>query len=174
MKKSKKNQKSEVSRIVEYMISGGAYFWSGYLVFFAIDKGLGLSFFWAKSVSTLTGWLVNYGLQRYWVFRNPQLAKHKTEVTARYIFITLVDFVLDYFIVYWLKMLGITPYIGQFASAGFFTVWNYLWYRFWVFPDKFDKATYKRTKQTVPRVIAHRAHGHSAYRVSKNGKPKHA
>lgn len=157
----KKNKKlGEVRRITEYLISGGAYFWSGYLIFFAIDKGLEGSFFWAKSVSTLGGWAVNYVLQRYWVFKNPHLRKHQTEVTGRYAVITIVDFVLDYMIVYGLKQFGITPYLGQFVSSGFFTVWNYLWYKYWVFPDKFAK---KRAYVTVPRVVVHRAHGHTAY-----------
>lgn len=158
----KKKQRKELVRITEYMISGGAYFWSGYAMFFVIDKGLGLSFFWAKSISTLTGWTVNFLLQRYWVFKNPELKKHQTEVTGRYMFITIVDFILDYLIVYALFTVGITPYIGQFISAGFFTVWNYLWYKYWVFPEKFAKK--KRVRQTPARVVAHRAHGHSAYR----------
>ncbi|MDB5163567.1 MAG: hypothetical protein JWS12_184 [Candidatus Saccharibacteria bacterium] len=163
MKKLKKNQRREVTRFVEYMISGGAYFWSGYLTFFVIDKGLHGSFFWAKSVATLLGWTVNYLLQRFWVFRNPQLRKHQTQVTGRYITITLVDFVLDYLIVYGLKQAGVTPYIGQFVSSGFFTVWNYLWYKLWVFPEKFAKKNKGHTG--VIKVIAHRAHGHSAYRI---------
>ena len=158
-----KKEKREIRRFTEYMISGGAYFWSGYLVFFFIDKGLGAAFFWAKSISTLAGWTVNYILQRYWVFRNPELAKHKTQVTGRYIFITLLDFVLDYFIVYGLKSIGITPYIGQFVSSAFFTVWNYFWYKFWVFPEKFKKKKAVRRRQSAPRVLAHRAHGHGAY-----------
>lgn len=167
MPRRKRTQKSEATRIVEYMVSGGAYFWSGYGMFFVIDKIIGASFFWAKSVSTLTGWTVNFVLQRYWAFNNPALKKHQTEVTSRYIIITLVDFVLDFLIVLGLTKVSVfgfhvNPYIGQFVSAGFFTVWNYLWYRFWVFPDTF--ASSPRVKQTVPRVVAHRAHGHSAYR----------
>lgn len=165
MSKAKKKT-SEVKRFTEYMISGGAYFWSGYAVFFFIDKGLGLAFFWAKSVSTLVGWTVNFLLQRYWVFKNPQLAKHQTEVTGRYMVITLIDFVLDYFLVYGLKVFGITPYVGQFISAGFFTVWNYLWYKYWVFPEKFNKKT-RKVRHTPVRVAAHRAHGPSAYRVPR-------
>jgi putative flippase GtrA len=161
----KKKQRKEVKRITEYMISGGAYFWSGYLVFFIIDKGLKGSFFWAKSVSTVAGWTVNYLLQRYWVFRNPQLKKHQTEVTGRYMAITLVDFVLDYLIVFSLKAAGITPYIGQFVSSGFFTVWNYLWYKYWVFPEKFAKHPKARTG--IIKVVAHRPHGHSAYRTAR-------
>lgn len=159
---AKKKKKNEITRIVEYMISGGAYFWSGYATFGFIDKVLGGSFFWAKSISTLVGWTVNFLLQRYWVFKNPKLAKHQTEVTGRYMIITLVDFVLDFLIVFYLKQMGITPYIGQFVSAGFFTVWNYIWYKYWVFPDKFKSQTKRR--QTIPRIVAHRAHGHSAYR----------
>lgn len=161
----KKKKKNEIRRFTEYMISGGAYFWSGYGTFWFIDKILGGSFFWAKSVSTLVGWTVNYLLQRYWVFKNPKLAKHQTEVTSRYVIITLTDFVLDYLIVYGLKEAGITPYIGQFIAAGFFTIWNYFWYKYWVFPEKFAKLPKKR--QTVPRITAHRAHGHTAYRRPK-------
>jgi hypothetical protein len=40
---------------------------------------------------------------------------------------------IDYGIVGGLERIGITPYIGLFVAAGFFTAWNYLWYRFWVF-----------------------------------------
>lgn len=157
----RRKQRKEITRAVEYIISGGAYFWSGYAAFFVGDKVLHLNLWWAKLAANIFGWTVNYLLQRYWVFRNPQLAKHKTEVTGRYIIITLVDFVLDYLIVASLKSAGLTPYIGQFVSSGFFTFWNYVWYRFWVFPQKF--ATNKRTRITVTRVVAHRPHGHSAY-----------
>lgn len=163
MKKLKKTRRREITRFAEYLISGGAYFWSGYLMFFALDKGLRTNFFWSKSVATLFGWTVNYILQRFWVFKNPTLKKHETEVTGRYIFITLVDFVLDYLIVYGLKAVGISPYIGQFVSSGFFTAWNYLWYRFWVFPEKFVNRP--KTKIGIVKVVAHRPHGHSAYRV---------
>jgi putative flippase GtrA len=163
MVKLKKGQDQEVRRITGYLVSGGAYFWSGYLIFFTIDKGLHGSFFWAKSVSTLAGWTINYLLQRYWVFKNPALAKHQTQVSGRYAFITIVDFILDYLIVLGLKTIGLTPYLGQFASAGFFTVWNYLWYKYWVFPEKFVKK--KSVRLTVPKVFARKPHGHSAYRV---------
>lgn len=141
-KKIKKKQRVEAIRIVEYMVSGGAYFWTGYLVFFVCDQLLGLNLWWAKLAANLSGWTINYLLQRYWVFNNKRLAKHQTEVTQRYIAITAVNFVLDYLIVAGLKSVGLTPYLGQFVSAGFFTVWNYLWYKFWVFPS--HKHNHKR------------------------------
>lgn len=136
MAQRKKKNQQEVKRIVKYLISGGAYFWSGYAMFFVCDRLLGMDLWWAKLVANLTGWSVNYVLQRYWAFNNPQLKSLRTQVTTRYIIITAVNFVLDYLIVSSLKALGLTPYLGQFVSAGFFTVWNYLWYKFWVFPQE--------------------------------------
>lgn len=135
----KNKDQREVKRITAYLVSGGAYFWAGYLMFFVLDKGLGWTLWWAKLFANITGWLVNYVLQRYWVFNNPKLAKHQTEVTSRYMTITLVNFLIDYLIVSVLKGAGLTPYLGQFVASGFFTVWNYLWYKHWVFPEKYPR-----------------------------------
>ena len=160
MSKRKQNNRKELIRVVEYMISGGAYFWTGYGVFFVADKVFHLNLWWAKLAANIIGWIVNYILQRYWVFQNSKLNKQTTKVTTRYAVITLVDFVIDYYIVLGLKNAGITPYIGQFASSAFFTVWNYFWYRFWVFPEALKQ---KHIKISVPKVVAHRAHGPIAY-----------
>lgn len=139
MPRLKKKQAREVKRITEYLVSGGAYFWTGYATFFVCDQILHLNLWWAKLLANVVGWIVNYLLQRYWVFNNPKLAKHQLDVTRRYIIITLVDFLLDYVIVSSLKSIGISPYIGQFISSAFFTFWNYIWYRWWVFPDKYPR-----------------------------------
>ena len=154
------NQRRLVIQFVEYMVSGGIYFWVGYGLLDYFYYALHWNLWWSTIVSNVVGWTVNYALQRYWVFKNSQLKAHQTQVTARYIFITLVDFVLNYLILYGLRGIGITPAIGQFISSAFFTVWNYLWYRFWVFPE--HMAGHKTTI-TPARVVAHRAHGHSAY-----------
>lgn len=159
-KTKKRNLKLQ---FVEYLVSGGVYFWAGYALFAYLWSVLHWSLWWATITSNVFGWTVNFILQRFWVFNNKALKGHKTDVTARYIFITLVDFILNYFILYGLRQIGITPYIGQFISAGFFTIWNYLWYRFWVFPEKLAK---KKVVVTPARVIAHRAQGHSAYHRS--------
>lgn len=156
----KSPKRKSILQFVEYMISGGAYFWVGYGAFAYFWSVLHWSLWWATITSNVIGWSVNYILQRFWVFNNKSLKGHQTQVTSRYITITLVDFVLNYFILYGLRQVGISPYIGQFISSGFFTIWNYLWYKYWVFPQKFVK---KKTVVTPARVIAHRAHGHSAY-----------
>jgi len=142
-----KSRKKLLIQIVEYMISGGAYFWTGYLVFFIADQIFGLNLWWAKLLANVVGWIVNFVLQRYWVFKNPQLKGHLGKTSGRYIFITLVNFLIDYLIVAGLQKIGISPYIGQFISAGFFTFWNYFWYRFWVFPEQHKKGVKPRRKR---------------------------
>ncbi|MBI1952183.1 GtrA family protein [Candidatus Saccharibacteria bacterium] len=134
MKKINSRQRRLTIQAAEYLVSGGAYFWSGYALFAYLWSSLHWSLWWAKLAANIFGWTINFLLQRYWVFKNPQLKGHLGKVTRRYTFITLVDFVMDYFIVYGLKQAGLTPYLGQFVSAGFFTIWNYIWYRWWVFP----------------------------------------
>jgi putative flippase GtrA len=105
--------------------------------------------------SNLVGWTVNYLLQRFWVFRNPDLKDQFAQTSTRYIIITLVNFGLDYLIVAGLQKLGLTPYIGQFVSSAFFTGWNYVWYRFWVFPEKKHPATRKpRARKVVHHVTS--------------------
>lgn len=131
-------------------------------MFFVLDKGFGLSLWWAKLIANITGWLVNYLLQRYWVFKSDTNNKRQIEVTARYITITLIDFVLDYLIVALLKYIGVTPYIGQFVSSGFFTFWNYLWYKYWVFPDVPTRQ--KSIHKKPAHVFAHRSLGHQIVR----------
>ncbi len=138
-KRLKKRQRFELKQLIDYLISGGAYFVTGYIAFFVLYQVLHWNLFWSKITADVIGWVVNYLLQRYWVFDNAKLDKHKVQVTDRYIIITLVDFGLDYLIVWYLKSIGLTPYLGQFVSAGFFTFWNYFWYRWWVFPEQYPR-----------------------------------
>lgn len=163
MKKLRKSQKRELVRVGEYLISGGAFFWSGYGVLILMREVMGLSLLLSTIVSYTIGWTVNYVLQRYWVFSNPKLKKQNLQVTGRYLFISFVNLIINYLILNSLENIGISVYIGQFVSAGFFTVWNYVIYKFWVFytprrrrrksPASASKTT--KTKKHIPRYHNH-------------------
>lgn len=126
-------QRATLIQVLKYLVGGGAYFWSGYLAFAFLWSGLHWRLWWAKLAANCIGWSINFGLQRFWAFRASETPTQSVYTLARYIFITAVDFVLDYCIVAGLQHVGVTPYIGQFVSAGFMTVWNYYWYKYWVF-----------------------------------------
>lgn len=160
MAKKSKTHRSVVVQFVEYMVSGGVYFWVGYGLLLYLYHGLHWSLWWSTILSNVVGWATNFILQRFWVFNNQSLKKHQTQVTGRYIFITLVDFVLNYFILKALIAVNIQPQFGQFISSAFFTLWNWFWYKLWVFPSHMKK---HKTIVTPARVVAHRAHGHVGY-----------
>ncbi len=133
--KNSQRIKKEVKRFIKYMIGGGIYFWLGYGIFALGYSVFHWSWFPAKILADLVGWTSNYFIQRYWAFSD-QVHLSELQHVGRYITIESVGFVMDYLIIWWLVSIGITPYIGFFISSGFFTVWSYLWYKYWVFSKK--------------------------------------
>jgi len=127
-------------QFLEYMVGGGVYFWSGYVVFAFGYSVLQWDWLWAKMLADAIAWTLNFLIQRYWAFNDPRLKHKAIRISERYIAITALNFLLDYLIIWSLKSVGVTPYFGFFISASFFTVWNYLWYKFWVFsPNQTSK-----------------------------------
>jgi len=137
VKKTKKH--SELKRIAQYLVSGGAYFWTAYLLIVFLTPVIGL--WWANLLGNGVGVTLNFVLQRYWVFTGSK-ARPTTSVTGKYVVYTGCNFLLSYLILRSLQAVGIPVAIGQFISAGFFTVWNYFWYKHWVFADKPKKSAH--------------------------------
>lgn len=126
----RRKQQKELTRIAEYLVTGGAYFWSGYFIIVFSEPIIGL--WWANLIGNGVGVTVNFLLSRYWVF-NGSKDKQIARVTAKYLWLTGLNFLLNYYILKALQNVGIQVAIGQFIAAGFFTIWNYLWYSLWVF-----------------------------------------
>lgn len=120
----------------KYLAGGSVYFWSGYAVFALCYSGLQWGWLPAKIAADAIGWSLNYLIQRYWAFASDRLKLSEMQHVGRYLFIETIGFTLDYGIIGGLNAIGITPYIGFFISAGFFTVWSFLWYKYWVFPEQ--------------------------------------
>ena len=129
---SKKTKKSLI-QIAEYLVAGGAHFWSGYFIIVFLTPIIGL--WWANLLGNAVGVSVNFILERYWVFPNSK-QRHVTEVSGRFLVFTACNFIINYFILRGLQTAGIPVAIGQFIASGFFTVWNYPWYKYWVFKGK--------------------------------------
>jgi putative flippase GtrA len=131
-----------IKQFIKYMIGGGVYFWSGYAVFALCYSGFQWDWFPAKIVADIIGWTLGFFVQRYWAFHHPALSGKIVRISGKYVIVNTVNFIIDYLIVWGLVAAGITPYIGLFVAAGFFTIWNYLWYKFWVFnPNQKAKKT---------------------------------
>lgn len=144
MRTKKKNKtKKLIVQFAEYMFAGGVWFWSGYILIVLLDEPLGL--FTANFIGNAVGITLNFILERYWVFRTKKPAKLGVTTTRYIVYTALNAFLLNYLILYSLReWAGIGPEIGQFIASGFFTVWNYFWYKYWVFA----KVTHKKPRRT--------------------------
>lgn len=136
MKQMNRKNKQNIKQIIQYSITGGAWFWSGYAMFAFCYSFLGLGIVPSKIISYVFGLSVNFLLERFWVFDSRDARKNLDKVSARYVLLSVVNLGIDTCIVWGLSKVGVSPYIGQFVSAGFFTVWNYIWYKLWVFARK--------------------------------------
>lgn len=131
MKKPKRNQ---LIQAAQYLVSGGAWFWSGYFIIVVMTPVIGL--WWANLLGNGVGITINFLLQRYWVFDGSRKTKTST-VTGRYVVYTLLNsFILNFLILFGLEKVSIPVYIGQFIASGFFMVWNFVWYKTWVFKEQ--------------------------------------
>lgn len=131
----KKGQRRELIRFAEYMVGGGVWFWSGYIIIVAMTAN-DVPLFWANLIGNAVGITLNFLIARYWVFKT----KRQTnigEATIRYIVYTALNaFLLNWLILQGLRSIGIEPAIGQFIASAFFTIWNYIWYKAWVFKGR--------------------------------------
>lgn len=132
--------KKDVIQFLKFMVGGSTYFWSGYAVFALCYSGFGWDWLPAKMLADVVGFTLNYFIQRHWAFVSDGLKKKEGQTVSRYTLISIFSLGLDYAIIAGLNALGVSPYIGFFISSGFFTVWNYVWYRFWVFMANAKKA----------------------------------
>lgn len=130
--------RANLVRFAKYMAGGSLYFWLGYAVFALCYSGLHWWWLPAKIAADAIGWTSNYLVQRFWAFGD-QIHLSEMQHAGRYVFIESIGFVLDYLLIGGLNAIGITPYVGFFISAGFFTVWSWFWYKYWVFPEKGSK-----------------------------------
>jgi putative flippase GtrA len=136
-------QKPELERFVRYMIGGGVWFWSGYVIIVYLDDRIPL--FWANFTGNAVGITLNFVAQRYWAFTSARAPKLLT-TTRRYLIYTALNaFGLNFLILSELKRIGIEPKFGQFIAAAFFAIWNYAWYKSWVFRGQTNRSTAEST-----------------------------
>ncbi|HEY5267902.1 MAG TPA: GtrA family protein [Candidatus Saccharimonadales bacterium] len=136
----REGEEASYKQVVNYLIGGGLYFITSYAAFYAFYHFAHWTLLPATVLSNIIGWITNYFINRYWVFKHPSLKKKALKISVKYTVLTLVNFLLSYLILRGLKSIGISPYIGQFISAiCFFTPWNYYWYKLWVFKTASSK-----------------------------------
>ncbi len=133
MKLFRRPSKKFIIQFSEFMLGGGIHFWTGLLIFSLLYSVFHFDWLVSKLIGDVIGWSLGYIIQRYVAFENKQLKGQDARVIVRYFAVNAVDFALDYCIVALAIFVGLSPYLGFIISAAITTVWDYLWYKYWVF-----------------------------------------
>ena len=117
-----------LGQFLKYNFGGLLYFWSAWIIITFGSEQFGL--FWTNIVGNLVGIILNYLVQRYWTFSGGP-----TLFTSgwKFVVLTIVNLGLSYVILKSLQGWGVELWLAQFISAGLFTVWNWVFYKYWVF-----------------------------------------
>lgn len=155
--KKQRNLRRLAIEFLKYNIAGNGLFWSSYGFFFLFDTVLALSFPVAKLGSSLLGNIINFLLEKYWVFGSGNGQRRSGVEIFRYVSFMIMNFLIEYLIVYYLMVwFGISPYIGPFISGIFFWLWMYFGFKLWVFrsgkPNRRGNANGTAAKQKAART----------------------
>lgn len=146
--------KSDFIEFVKSNIAGNAMFVTTYITYFICNELLGigveLALLYAMIVGNTFGNLLNFMIQKMWVFK-PSGKKSATTIQAgRYTLFVIMNAAINYGLIIGLdKFFGISPYIGQFVAGLFFFVWNYLWYKLWIFKKATTNGSAKTKQKTT-------------------------
>lgn len=121
-------------QFVKLQIAGNIPFWGTYLLFALLDKVFLVDIIVALFVASLLANSLFFYVDDKWVFADTRgKRKTTTEIIKFAVFMTF-SAVFTFFITWQLhEQLAITPYVGQFISAGISTILTFIGLRFWVF-----------------------------------------
>lgn len=139
-KKKKAHKKRWLKTFIEFIkvqIAGNVLFWVTYFSYFVYDEIASIPYPVSFIMATVTGNIVFFLVDRHWIYNAHNGKRKSSREIMRFIIFMTFNFFLNLFIIDQLKsQFDITPYIGQFIAAAFFTVWTFLGLHFWVFqPD---------------------------------------
>ena len=150
----KKQKSHKIKGLIEFLkvqLAGNVLFWVTYVAYFVFDKGAAIPYPISFIMATITGNIVFFMIDRNWIYNKHNSKRKSSREVFRFIVFMTVNFFLNILIVQGLHdYFDITPYIGQFIAAAFFTVWTFLGLHFWVFHPEHTRhpaLTYQRKKR---------------------------
>lgn len=123
-----------VIEFVKLQLAGNVLFWGTYVGFFFLDAVLNWPQLPALITASLIAHFLFFLIDRDWVFADKTGKRKSSGEVIRFIIFMGVNFLINLAIIEGLSVyFDLSPYYGQFVSAAFFTVWNYVGLKFWVF-----------------------------------------
>lgn len=132
---------------LKLQLAGNILFWGTYLGFFLLYEFGNWTEVLALAVASVIAHILFFIANSEWVFdEKGERRKTPGELTRFVVFMGL-NFFINLGIIYGLShFFGITPYIGQFIAALFFTIWTFIGLKYWVFREAQHHASLRSKK----------------------------
>lgn len=137
MKRTQKASLIEAAiEFVKLQLAGNILFWGTYIGYFLLFELADWGYMEALVTASLVSHVLFFIVNKEWVFED-ETGERKTGVEAvRFALFMGLNFFINLAIIGGLQeYFDITPYIGQFISAFFFTIWSFIGLKYWVFRD---------------------------------------
>lgn len=121
-------------QFIKLQLAGNILFWGTYIGFFLLHELALWSELAALATASIIAHILFFIADSEWVF-DEKGQRHKTSgELVRFIIFMGINYFINLGIIAGLSYyFGITPYIGQFVAALFFTFWTFIGLKYWVF-----------------------------------------
>lgn len=124
------------SRLVKYLLSGGAAFTVDYLVLLLLFYVIGTSLLLSTTLGFLSGLLVSFIANRYWVHGAEGSARNHIRQIIEYLILVLVNYTFTLYALNILYEWGIPLYVSKIVVIALITCWNYIIFKKIIFSSK--------------------------------------
>ena len=123
-------------QFIKLQLAGNILFWGTYIGFYVLHEQIRWSEVVALTVASLIAHALFFVANKEWVFDEDGANRKSSAELVRFVIFMGINFFINIGIIYGLsQFFGISPYIGQFISGLFFTLWTYVGLKFWVFRE---------------------------------------
>ena len=129
----KKKTRLTIFEFIRYTVAGNVFFWTTYLGYLVLRHIFDWPEAAALATASIIAHIIYFALDKEWVFSADKKHRKTNVEFMRFGAFMTFNYFLNLAIVLGLSRFGIIPEIGQFISAGFFTLWNWLGFKYWVF-----------------------------------------
>lgn len=139
---------------IKLQLAGNILFWGTYLGFFLLYEMANWTEVASLAIASIVAHILFFIANSEWVFDEKGKRRKSPGELTRFIMFMGLNYFINLGIIYSLShYFGITPYIGQFVSAMFFTLWTFVGLKYWVFREAHHHASLRvKRKKDVRRA----------------------
>lgn len=121
-------------QFIKLQLAGNVLFWGTYIGFFVLYEIAEQPEVLSLALASVVAHAAFFFVDKKWVFHEGE-GRRKTGVELRRFIIFMgINYFINLGIITGLShYFDISPYIGQFISAAFFTFWTFIGLKYWVF-----------------------------------------